>query len=106
MKDFFIRVSKILIVSALIFSFITLFIFYENYNSLIILPDNDSFVFVSSFIEILQIFSLVLLLTFLFLISQLFLLLFKKLLLGKNIINNEISYQKNSERSPPHLQAL
>jgi hypothetical protein len=106
LQIFLIRISKIFIVSALIFSFIALFIFYENYDSLIILPDEDNFTIVSSFLEILQIFSLVLLLTSLFLIPQLFLLLFKKLLLGKNIINNEIYYQKNLERSPPHLQAL
>jgi len=101
MRIFFIKVSKILIVSALIFILVALFIFYENYDSLIILPDDDNLIFISSFLEILQILNLLFLLTLLLFISNSFLLLFKKFLSEKDAIHQEIFLLKNIERAPP-----
>jgi hypothetical protein len=103
MKDFFIIVSKILGISILIFIFIALFIFTENYDGTVIFSDDDNFVFTSSFLKIIQIFSLGLFSTLLFLIFQLFLFWFRKYLLAANVINETIIYQKKLERSPPYL---
>lgn len=102
MRNFFIKTSKILIVSALTFSFIALFIFYENYDSLIILSDATHFAIITSFLEILQIFNLSLLVIGLLLFFQPKLSIsLKNFLFNEKLFNDQIIFQKKLLRSPP-----